>query len=55
MDHRHFVAYFFLLLIVAGLGVAWWRNSGHWRGRRRASRLFERRQRERRAEMGRGG
>jgi FtsZ-interacting cell division protein ZipA len=50
MDHRHAVAYLFILLIVAGLAMAWWFNSGHWRARRRSSREFERRQRERRAD-----
>jgi hypothetical protein len=56
MDHRHAIAYFFLLLIVAGLGAAWWRASGHWRARRRGSREFERQRLERRAEeVGRDG
>lgn len=50
MDHRHAIAYFFLLLIVVGLAGAWWRVSGHQRFHRRQSRDFERRRRERRAE-----
>jgi hypothetical protein len=50
MDHRHLVAYFFMLLIVVGLGAAWWANSGHWRARRRGMRELERRRREKRAE-----
>lgn len=56
MDQRHVIAYLVLLLIVAGLGAAWWGASAHWRARRRASRAFERRRIERRAEeVGRGG
>jgi Flp pilus assembly protein TadB len=51
MDHRHAVAYFFLLLIVAGLGAAFWRASREARARRRSSRDFERRRRERKAEQ----
>jgi hypothetical protein len=56
MDHRHAIAYSFLLLIVSGLAAAWWRASGHWRARRRGSREFERQRLERRAEeVGRDG
>jgi hypothetical protein len=50
MDHRHAIAYFFLLLIVVGLAAAWWRVSGHQRSHWRQSRDFERRRRERKAE-----
>jgi hypothetical protein len=51
MDHRHAIAYVFLLLIVLGLAGGWWRASGHWRARRRGSRAFERKRLERRAEQ----
>jgi len=50
MDHRHAIAYFFLLLIVLGLGGAYWRATTHHRAHRRASREFERQRRERKAE-----
>ena len=50
MDHRHAIAYFFLLLIVVGLVVTWWRLSGHQRYHRRLSRDFERQRRKRRSE-----
>jgi hypothetical protein len=50
MDHRHLIAYVFLLLIVAIIGMGWWRVSGHWRGRRRGSRDFDRQQRDRRSD-----
>ena len=50
MDHRHAIAYFFLLLIVVGLGAALWRASAHQRAHRRASREFERQRLERKAE-----
>ena len=54
MDHRHAIAYFFLLLIVLGLCAALWRASARQRADRRASREFERQRRERRAgEVGR--
>jgi hypothetical protein len=51
MDQRHAIGYFFLLLIVIGLGAAWWRASVHWRARRRGIRAFDRRRRERAAEI----
>jgi hypothetical protein len=54
MDHRHLIAYVFMLLIAGLLGVGWWRMSVHWRGRRRASREFDRQQRERRSDDERG-
>ena len=50
MDHRHAIAYFFLLLIVVGLAGALWRASAHQRSHRRASRAFERERRERKEE-----
>ena len=48
MDHRHLIAYSFLLLIVLGLGVAWFVASREWRSHRRAHFRFERQQEERR-------
>lgn len=51
MDHRHAIGYFFLLLIVIGLGASWWRASEHWRARRRGIREYNRRRRERAAEI----
>jgi hypothetical protein len=50
MDHRHAIAYFFLLLIVIGLAAAFWRATGQQRWHRRASRAFERRRLERKAD-----
>jgi hypothetical protein len=50
MDHRHLIAYLFMLLIALGLGSAWWMASRGWRRRRRASLRFGRDQRRRRAE-----
>jgi hypothetical protein len=49
MEHRHLIAYFFLLLIVVGVGAAWFRASRDWRASRRAHFRFEREQEERRA------
>jgi hypothetical protein len=48
MDHRHLIAYSFLLLIVLGLGAAWLFISRDWRSHRRAHFRYERQQSERR-------
>jgi hypothetical protein len=51
MDNRNLIAYGVLLLIALFLGAVVVRSSREWRGDRRASRHFLRRQRERRAEQ----
>ena len=51
MDNRQLIAYGVLLLIALFLVTVVVLKSRDWRGDRRASRLFHRRQRERRAEQ----
>lgn len=49
MDDRQLIAYAVLLLIGIFLATVIFLKSRDWRGHRRSSREFERRQRERRA------
>jgi hypothetical protein len=49
MDNRQIIAYSVLLLIALFLAAVLFMRSREWRGERRASRLFHRRRRERRA------
>ena len=54
MDNRQLIAYSVLLLIALFLGTVLFVRSRDWRGHRRASRLFDRRRAERRAEQAGG-
>ena len=52
---RHLIAYLFILLIVSGLGAAWFVASRDWRAARRDHHRFEREQKQRRREAQAGG
>ena len=51
MDNRQLIAYAVLLLIGLFLAAVLFVKSSDWRGHRRRSREFDRRQRERRSEQ----